>query len=1467
MALPSAGVMRERRLRGARFVGIDVGAETVKVVELAREGDGLVWTRRKSVEHGKEPAAAVLAALADLGWDDLSGAAAVGRACRVLSLPFVPTKQAQAAGARFLLGDGDATVVSIGAHGFSVLELRPSGSEVYRENSRCSQGTGNFLRQLVERFGLDIEQASALCEGVADPALLSGRCPVILKTDMTHLANKGEAKDRIVAGLYDAVCENVQVLIKPAVSPKRLLLIGGVARSRRIQTHFRAFAERHGMTPIVTTEDDAVYVDALGAALVAAERPARVPPLDRLVTPPRHAHLDRLAPLGAQLERVLRLCRSPLPTKFDEKHQLVLGYDIGSTGSKLVAVDRTRREVLWEGYINTNGDPVGAAQKLTRMLSESPAGIHAVVAFGATGSGREIVGSLLASAYGNERVYVLNEIAAHAEGALFHDASVDTIFEIGGQDAKYIRLSEGRVVDAAMNEACSAGTGSFIEEQGRKIGGIDSVVELGEQALAAESGVSLGQHCSVFMAEIIDEAVAAGVDTRSVVAGIYGSVIQNYLNRVKGARSVGQVVFCQGMPFASDALAAAVARETGSRVIVPPNPGTVGALGIALLAQKALGAKLTDGVDPERLLSAKVVRRDTFVCQSKKGCGEPGNKCRIDRVGTVVADKQGRYTWGGSCSLWDKGTGKKKLPDLAPDPFRDREALVAEIVERVSVDRGRPKIAITDEFQLKGLFPFFSTFLFELGFDLLYQPCGGPKTLKRGIEEANVPWCAPMQLYHGQVSALSERGADWVFAPMLREMPRVAGEPRAVACPVVQGSPDVMRLDLGAERGAKLLSPVIDFGPDGYDSKELLASCQRLADSLGVPGLAFWPAYRRAKRVQQGFERECLALGRRALDFCREHDVVPVVVLGRPYTLYNPVLSSNVPPLLREQGAIGIPIDCYPVERDVPHFDGVYWGHGQRNLRAAHQIRRTPGEYAVWCSNYSCGPDSFNLHFFAYAMAGRPFAVIETDGHSGDAGTKTRIEAFLHCVREDLARERATSEANDLTRVARKSHSLRDIRARRERLLVPRMGEGAEAMVACLRGVGVDAEVLPMPDRDALAVGRRHTSGKECVPMAITLGSLLERVEREPDPEQRFAFFMPTADGPCRFGVYNILHRIVLERLGSAERVRIWSPADKDYFAGIPAGFSALVMVGFAAHDVLEAMLHDVRPVEAEPGLAEAIFRRHRRALLERLERAGRGDLSALGAIREVRSGRLFGCTELLTRAAAELRGARTSRELPSVMVVGEIYVRCDPFANDFLIEKLEQRGIRVRFAPFSEWLEYTDYVHVVRGDRSGISARLSSWMQRSILERSYRSAADILGWPARIDVRQTLDAAKPYVREDLAGEAVLTVGGPVHEWHHGLIDGVVSVGPLECMPNKIAEAQFFHVGEREGLPSLTLAVNGDPLDPAVLDGFAFEVQECARRRRDGERPAPVRQRRRLRVLSGAGHPSPEASQCSLPAE
>jgi predicted CoA-substrate-specific enzyme activase len=1427
----------------ARYVGIDIGAETLKLVEAVDEAAGgpLAIVRRQVVDHGKEPAAKLIELLRAWDWDGVDAAAVTGRLGRIAALPRLPVKQAQQAGHRLLFGDEPATIVNVGSRGFSVLELHASRPAVHRENSRCAQGTGNFLRQLVDRFGLSVEEAARLADGVPDPAPLSGRCPVILKTDMTHLANKGEAPDRILAGLLDAIAENVEALVKPRRSPPRVLFTGGVARSRRVREHLRAFCARNGMTLLDVELEDALFLEAAGCAVHAAARGGHPPDLERLLHPAPEARLELLPPLSSALSRVRRLTAPPPGAPDAAPRTVLLGLDIGSTGAKAVALDAASGEPRWEAWRRTAGDPVGAAQELVRQFLDGPAGGSTLAGFGATGSGREIVGSLLATCYGTGAVFVLNEIAAHAAGALHHDPRVDTIFEIGGQDAKYIRLEAGRVVDAAMNEACSAGTGSFIEEQGRRFEGLSSVEALAGVAIRADGAVALGQHCSIFMAEVIDEAVAAGAPRSRIVAGLYDSVISNYLNRVKGSRSVGDVVFCQGMPFSADALAAAVARQTGAEVIVPPSPGTVGALGIALLASEGLAWERGEPLDARRFLGARLEKKDVFVCGATSGCGGGGNKCRIDRLTTLVAGERKRFTWGGGCSLYDSGTRRQKLPDQAPDPFREREEWVAELSARLGERRGNRTIALTDELTLKGHLPFFATFLHGLGLDLAISRGADRTALKRGIEAANVPFCAPMQQYHGLVAAMADAGTDFVFAPMLRELPRVGGERASQLCPIVQGAPDVLRRDLGPSVAARLVSPVMDVGPGGLDSEIFQRSCAKLAKALGAGvGDAFRSAFRAALAAQAAFDERLLALGRAALERCERDGLLPVVVLGRTYTIHNDVLNSNLPAILREQGAVAIPADCLPVPAEAPIFPNMFWGHGQRILRAAWQVRRSPGVYAIFASNYSCGPDSFTLPFASRLMEGKPFAVIETDGHAGDAGTRTRVEAFLHCVREDrqgpaAAGLRQPVEAERLTVTSR---TFSDLKESGEILLVPRMGSGAEVLAAAARGVGVPAEALPEPTSETLRAGRRHTSGKECLPLAVTLGSLLERVERPGSEQDRFTFFMPSADGPCRFGAYKELHQIVLERLGLSSRVRIWSPPFSNYFQGVPPGFGALVLSGLVASDLLRDLHGDVRPLETHPGASDALLARAREELAARVEREVKGELTIGKVLVEASTGRLWGIPELLRRTAREFARLRGARDLPRVQITGEIYVRNDPFCTGDLVGALHRRGLRARVVPMTEFLYYSFFIG---GARRGVAHALEGWVRNRILAACHGAAAEPMGWAPSARVADAVHVGSGYLREELRGEAILTLGTALHAWRQGEIDAVVSTGPLECMPNKLAEAQFHHAAEHEGILSLTLNLNGEPPDPQLLDAFAFEVHARHRERRSapagGTRP------------------------------
>jgi len=303
-----------------------------------------------------------------------------------------------------------------------------------------------------------------------------------------------------------------------------------------------------------------------------------------------------------------------------------------------------------------------------------------------------------------------------------------------------------------------------------------------------------------------------------------------------------------------------------------------------------------------------------------------------------------------------------------------------------------------------------------------------------------------------------------------------------------------------------------------------------------------------------------------------------------------------------------------------------------------------------------------------------------------------------------------------------------------------------------------------------------------------------------------------------------VLNQIVLERLGWRDRVRIWAPKDTHYFDGFPAGTEMLVFAGIVASDLLLQALLDARPLERERGAADALYARYQAELLSRLEAAGRGDLSLGPALWQVAGGGLFGLRDLLERAGVDFARARGPGELPVVELVGEIYLRSVGFSNDFIIGKLEARGLRVHLASKAEWVTYCGQVgRERRGNR--LPDRFGALVQHRIEALASAVMARHLGWPSPPSIPDLLAAARPYVSDALNGEAVLTVGMPLHAWRHGQIDAVVSVGPLECMPTKIAEAQFHHVTEREGLLSLTLSFNGDPINPAALDNFAFEVK------------------------------------------
>lgn len=1189
-----------------------------------------------------------------------------GRLRQILDFPQIVERVAQEESVRFLYPNQDILVVRLGGGGFSVLKVKTSGTSEFRQNPSCASGVGSFLDQILARVGLDFLKADQKVEGIKGLEMTS-RCGVTMKTDFTHLLNQGYRIEEVIGGLLDSSAKNAATLALKTGIFSWVLIIGGLSASKRIVRTIRESFEGLSQKVEVEVPPQALYFEALGAALVGTRK---LKNKDFFLN---QTKVQASPPVYLQgLKNYLHLVDK---IKFPESRKnflenLILGLDIGSTGSKMVIL--SQEGPIFEAYTETRGQPVQAAKDLFQQIPISYRG--SIKAVGCTGSGREIVGNLLRSCLPEEnrrQIFILNEIAAHAQGAFYYDNEVDTVVDIGGQDAKFIRLEAGRVIDSCMNTVCSAGTGSFLAEQLQLLG-INDIRRFGQMALDSHRLIELGQYCAVFISERIDDAKRKGATLDEITAGLYYSIILNYNNRVKGLRDYGQKIFLQGKPAENLSLACALAKATGRKIIVPPSPGSMGALGIAILTKKEFGKNLVNQpfLDLSKFLESYILERKEFRCHSKEGCLE-GNLCSIQTI-TIRADAgERKFFWGGACDKYEK-TGKNPILVQAPRPFLEREKLISKLI--TDSKKSKRKIGIPRGLETEEILPLVITFFQELGFKVDLAEATGLPSLEQGAKLCQSASCAPLQLFAGGVKSLEDR--DFVFLPKVVEIPG-RGEEKGYVCPLSQAMPDLFSPKISTQ----VLQPMLIFNK-GYEKTwwEFL----KLGLQLGCSPLKSLSAFKKALKEQREFDEHLATIGKESIKFARKNQIPLVVVLGHPYIIYSPLLAAGIPEAIQEDGAITLPADCYPLDGQSPVHKDIYWGYGHRLLRVAYETRRQQGFYPLWLSVYSCGPDSFLIHFFQYLSQGKPYVILETDAYTGQAGFKTRVEAFLYGIRNYQLPQR--EQLSDLYHFETKTDLLTEIKSNKSKVIFPWMGEGTRIAPSCIKSMGIDSTGMPMADEECLQIGKLYTSGKECLPMVVTLGSLLKYSKTQ---KEELYYFMPQSGGPCRFGQYQLLTKIILEKLGLAERIRVMSPtSETGYQFGekiigqIMAKFwSAIVFI-----DLLKDTLFDLRPEEEISGSTQDVFDRYLKIAEEMILKAP-NHWSGLSD--------LWGMRSLAVQAVSDFQKIardRTKQGKPKVLLTGEIFVRLDEFSNNHLIRELENLDVKVKLAPFREWINYTTW-------------------------------------------------------------------------------------------------------------------------------------------------------------------------------
>jgi predicted CoA-substrate-specific enzyme activase len=1312
-------------------------------------------------------------------------------------------------------------VVSMGGEDLVVYVLNRQGRIVNTySGNKCASGTGEFLRQQLGRMNLKLTDINLVCDG-ARVLSLSARCSVFMKSDCTHRMNKGEAtKGDIAVSLSKVMADKVaEFLTKAKLKDGQVVLIGGVTHNRSLVEFVRG--ANPGIDFIVP--DEAPFFEAYGAAHLAKSQGKELPDGD-LVRPGSGLIFKTFKPLSEAEELVMHA--SSKRADFDPEAEYVLGVDGGSTTTKVALINAKTLEIVAEHYGRTHGDPVAALklclQEVRKQLNGQKPKIRLVAT---TGSSRELLGVFV------ETAGVYNEIIAHTIGTTYFQKEVDTLFEIGGQDAKYVYINNGVPIDYAMNEACSAGTGSFLEESAAGDLNIDTAPEIGPIALKATAPLKFGEHCSAFINSDIRKAIQQGAAREDIVAGLVFSIVANYLNRVVGNRAVGEHIVLQGGVAKNPAVPLAFAQMTGKQITVPPDPELMGCFGVArLVLQKHEEGLIDKGAfDLDELIDKEISYRREFVC---KACE---NHCSIRRL--QVGEH--RYPFGGRCSLY---TNKRKKREIRASEVVD----YTQVRNRMLFDEFAPPpgtlqaksdkvVGVPVALSVHSLWPFYSWFFHKLGVRIETST----KVVPEGIAKQESSYCFPVEIAHGAIQDVLNKGVDYVFLPHFRDMPTME-DVHACVCPLTQGLPFFARHAFGL-RDEQMLRPLVSFG-GGFETSR--PAFEDLAVQLGFTRAEGNRAYDAGVEMYKRFLVAYRELGRKVLaEVEKNPERVYIALLGRPYNAFTRDANMGIPRKFTSQGVTVIPFDMiYHGDDDIPPNN--YWYFGQQNMKSVRRVRKIENLYLSWISNFSCAPDSFMLHYVRWLMGQKPYLVLEIDSHTADAGLDTRVEAFLDIVESYRRHVRPAPEKPFQRRyqvvmkeeycdiVDTQTGNRLDIRDPKVHLIWPPMGDlSSEALAVASRRQGIYSTNLPLPDVHSTQLARNVASGKECIPALLVLGSVLQYF-KDKDPtsgEDIYLVVVPSTLGPCRTGQYHVFFDRLFDEMGWENVVLLVATSENSY-RELGATFSRDTWRGLVLGDYFTDIRNSLKLLAQDPAAAQNVFESVWQDIMQALE-AGPKEFE-----------------QELKRAADRLNQVpRKGRleDLKKVLIVGEIYVRRDNFSVDEISELLISKGIYPKVTGITEWFHYTDYARkfILEGRRKregwlrslmngGLKDEAVYLVERFWKESTEEKIAGILKSTGLIPhVPHNMKAIigegqKEFVDPELESEATVSPAVGAAAMKEGY-SGVAIIAPFGCLPGRLIEGVYAPWAKARDYPVLALENDGQPYPPNIasrMEVFAHNV-------------------------------------------
>ena len=915
----------------------------------------------------------------------------------------------QILGAVFICPDVK-TIISMGGQETALFQIDhyDGGWELkhFDTNGPCASGTGSFIDQQAQRLATSIYDRNTDVSRVQidkiltdfiqlglkskKPSNVACRCTVFTKSDMIHLQNKGERLEDIIHGLHVGNARNfISTIVSNSKLEDPIIFIGGLSiNALQVKTFEKEF-------PGLIVPPYNTSIGALGVALQGFEsgEKNRFNPdmLSALATDnnpsipsaPRLKLKKTVFPESNVIPK--RLLRVKTPT--------YLGIDVGSTTVKYALIDENR-SIIHKNYVPTRGKPIEVAQKLLKSLRDDLGEKIKIAGAATTGSGRNVVGDFL------NVDLIIDEITAHARGAVEIDPKVDTVFEIGGQDSKYIYIANTYPLDFDMNKVCAAGTGSFLHELANKFG-VNIAGEFQDIALSSEAPVKLAERCTVFMESDIVSYQQKGASKNDLMAGLCYAIVHNYLNRVVGKRKIGKKIMFLGGPSLNKGVVAAFENVFGHGLLVPLHREVLGAYGAAISVQEKMQSAnikesmfrgLDNAINDRMSYKEKVCRADPQCC----------NQCKLK-----IYDFEGRRSiWGGECGRYEltgtRGDKKKNFFELRETIWQKyMDGLYEELQEKpIAEINGRPTVGMQRALYTLQTGVLWAYFFDRLGFRLVLTPPTNTHISKVGIASMMAETCYPVKVSFGHIRELVGK-TRYLFIPTLINMSTPEENEAGLYCPIVQSNAYMARMSFNMDQ-TDVLSPTIHlkYDPDTL-ALEIAGSIQT---KLGVTLPEIKKALYYGLKKQKQFLKDLHKKGREILKNQNPEEPV-VIVTGRPYNLYDEMLNLRLGRNLARIGVAALPMDFIDVDSvSLSDFPSMYWGLGAQILRTAKIIKAHQNYFGLHLTNFGCGADSFIEHFYKNIMEEKPYLILELDEHSAVAGVMTRLEAYKNILENTMTK-------------------------------------------------------------------------------------------------------------------------------------------------------------------------------------------------------------------------------------------------------------------------------------------------------------------------------------------------------------------------------------------------------------------------------------------------------------------------------